>query len=94
MTKKEIVKKIANKVNMPQVETKAIVQSTFDAIVDAIVENGRIELRNFGVFKVKKRAPRKARNPKTNKPVHVPEKSVVLFKPGRVMEERIRATEI
>jgi hypothetical protein len=51
---------------------------------------GRIELRNFGVFAVKKRKPRKARNPRTGRPVKVPARLVVTFKPGREMEERIR----
>ena len=53
MTKKEIVKQIADKVGLTQVETKEVVQSTFDAIIDAIASEGRIELRNFGVFEVK-----------------------------------------
>jgi nucleoid DNA-binding protein len=89
MTKKEIVKQIADKVGLTQVETKEVVQSTFDAIIDAIASEGRIELRNFGVFEVKERAPRKARNPRTGEPVDVPAKKVVVFKPGRLMEERV-----
>ena len=50
----------------------------------------RIELRNFGVFEVKRRAPRKARNPRTGDKVFVPEKYVVTFKPGKEMEERVK----
>ena len=53
----------------------------------------RIELRNFGVFEVKKRAARKARNPRTGQRVDVPEKYVVTFKPGKEMEERVRQLE-
>ncbi len=55
-----------------------------------MVEERRIELRNFGVFEVKKRAARKARNPRTGDKVYVPEKYVVTFKPGKEMEERVR----
>ena len=54
-----------------------------------MVEEGRIELRNFGVFEVKRRRARKARNPRTGENVSVPERSVVTFKPGREMEERV-----
>ena len=90
MTKKEIVKTIADKIGLTQVETKEVVQSTFDAIIDAIASQGRIELRNFGVFEVKERAPRKARNPRTGEEVYVPAKKVVVFKPGRLMEERVK----
>lgn len=90
VTKKEIVKEIAEQVNLTQLKTKEIVQKTFDAIVDTLVEQGRIELRNFGVFEVKQRAARKARNPRTGERVDVPPKNVVTFKPGKKMEERIR----
>jgi len=88
-TKKEIVKRIAEHTALTQVQTKEVVQRSFDAIIDAIVEEGRIELRNFGVFEVKLRRPRKARNPRTGQPVEVPAKTVVVFKPGRIVEERV-----
>lgn len=90
MTKKEIVKTISEEIGLTQLKTKEIVQKTFDAIVETLVDEGRIELRNFGVFEVKKRAARKARNPRTGERVDVPEKFVVTFKPGKDMEERVR----
>jgi DNA-binding protein HU-beta/integration host factor subunit beta len=93
VTKKEIVKTISEEIGLTQLKTKEIVQKTFDAIVETLVEDGRIELRNFGVFEVKKRAARKARNPRTGDRVDVPEKYVVTFKPGKEMEERVRLLE-
>jgi len=93
VTKKEIVKTISEEIGLTQLKTKEIVQKTFDAIVETLVEEGRIELRNFGVFEVKKRAARKARNPRTGDKVFVPEKFVVTFKPGKEMEERVRQLE-
>ena len=93
MTKKEIVKTISEEIGLTQLKTKDIVQKTFDAIVETLVEDRRIELRNFGVFEVKKRAARKARNPRTGEKVFVPEKFVVTFKPGKEMEERVRELE-
>ena len=60
MTKKEIVKQISERIGLTQLKTKEIVQQTFDAIVETLLEVGRIELRNFGVFEVKKRKARKA----------------------------------
>ena len=86
MTKKEIVKTISEEIGLTQLKTKEIVQKTFDAIIEALVAERRIELRNFGVFEVKKRAARKARNPRTGDKVNVPEKFVVTFKPGKEME--------
>jgi len=93
VTKKEIVKTISEEIGLTQLKTKEIVQKTFDAIVTTLVEEGRIELRNFGVFEVKKRAARKARNPRTGAKVDVDEKYVVTFKPGKEMEERVRQLE-
>ncbi len=94
MTKKEIVKTISDRIGLTQLKTKEIVQQTFDAIVDTLVEEERIELRNFGVFEVKKRAARKARNPRTGERVDVAEKYVVTFKPGKEMEEKVRMLEM
>ena len=47
-------------------------------------------MRNFGVFEVKQRKPRKARNPRTGARVDVEAKNVVTFQPGKEMEERVR----
>src|SRR5436305_10241009 len=90
VTKKEIVKKISEDIGLTQLKTKDIVQRTLDAIIHTLVSEGRIELRNFGVFEVKRRAPRKARNPRTGDKVYVPPKNVVTFKPGKEMEELVR----
>lgn len=93
MTKKDIVKAISDQIGMTQLKTKEIVQKTFEAIIETLVAEGRIELRNFGVFEVKQRAARKARNPRTGERVDVAEKFVVTFKPGKEMEERVRQLE-
>jgi integration host factor subunit beta len=93
VTKKEIVKAISDQIGLTQLKTKEIVQKTFDAIVETLIAEKRIELRNFGVFEVKKRAARKARNPRTGDKVFVPEKFVVTFKPGKEMEEKVRQLE-
>jgi integration host factor subunit beta len=93
VTKKEIVKAISEEIGLTQLKTKEIVQKTFEEIVKTLVKERRIELRNFGVFEVKKRAARKARNPRTGEKVFVDEKFVVTFKPGKEMEERVRELE-
>lgn len=90
MTKKDIVRTISEKVGLTQQQTKEIVQLTFNAIIESLVRENRIELRNFGVFEVKPRAARKARNPRTGQQVNVPRKHVVTFKPGKHMEARVR----
>ena len=66
-----------------------IMQMLFDGITEILVEEGHIELRNFGVFKVKERKPKKARNPRTGDSVMVPARRTVTFKPGREMMVRV-----
>ena len=90
MTKKDIVRTIAEQLDLPQLRTGELVQRTFDALIEALVREGRVELRNFGVFQIKRREARTARNPKTGEQVAVPAKSVVTFKPGKEMEARVR----
>ena len=90
MTKKDIVRTIAEQIDLPQLRTRELVQRTFEALIEALVRDGRVELRNFGVFQIKQREARLARNPKTGEPVPVLAKNVVTFKPGKEMEERVR----
>ncbi len=90
MTKKEIVKDISDRLGLTQLKVKEIVQFTFDSVIKTLISEGRIELRNFGVFEVKQRKARKARNPRTGEAVDVPPKNVVTFKPGKEMEEEVR----
>jgi len=90
VTKKEIVKQISEETGLTQLQAKKIVGMTFDAIIDTLVREERIELRNFGVFEVKLRKARNARNPRTNESVFVGPKNVVTFQPGKKMEEHVR----
>ena len=93
MTKKEIVRAISDKTGLTQLQNKEIVQLTFEGIVETLLEEGRVELRNFGVFQVKTRKARQARNPRTGRQVSVPAKSVVVFKPGKGMEARVKLAD-
>jgi nucleoid DNA-binding protein len=89
MTKKDMAKAIAEEMDLLQGQVQKIVQHVLDGITATLLHEGRIELRNFGVFEVKQRKPRKARNPRTGEKVNVPAKLVVSFKPGREMQERV-----
>ncbi|MEW6008362.1 MAG: HU family DNA-binding protein [Candidatus Omnitrophota bacterium] len=90
MTKKDIVIRIADQTNVKQVVVKKIVQKTFDAIIDALTRGEKVELRNFGVFKIKERKSRTGRNPRTGEVVPVPPRKVVVFKPGLDMKHKVK----
>jgi nucleoid DNA-binding protein len=90
MTKKDIVLKVSDETGIKQIDVKKIVQKTFDCIVEALVRGEKIELRNFGVFKVKQRKSRTGRNPRTNQVIPVPPRKVVIFKAGLEMKQKIK----
>ena len=90
MTKKDIVLKVSDETNLKQIDVKRVVQRTFDCIIEALIRGEKIELRNFGVFKVKQRRSRTGRNPRTNQVIPVPPRKVVIFKAGLEMKQKIR----
>lgn len=90
MTKKDIVMKVSNDTNVAQVDVKKVVQKTLDAVVESLERGETVELRNFGVFKVKHRRGRLGRNPRTGQEVQVPEKKVVVFKPGLILKGKVK----
>lgn len=90
MTKKDIVMKVSNETNLTQIDVKKIVQRTLDVILESLERGETVELRNFGVFKVKSRRGRIGRNPRTGEEVSVPEKKVVVFKPGLVLKQKVK----
>jgi len=89
MTKKDIVRRIADDLGRHEKETAVIFQKILDAIIEVLVAEGRVELRNFGVFEARKRQPRQSRNPRTGEKVMVGERFTVKFKPGRAVKERV-----
>jgi integration host factor subunit beta len=90
LTKKEIIIAISEETGIPQVDVKRVLQRAFAQIIESLKSGKTIELRNFGVFKVKQRAPRRGRNPKTGQEVPVPPRRVVVFKPGLLMRVHIK----
>jgi nucleoid DNA-binding protein len=90
MTKKDIILRVSDETNLKQIDVKRVVQKTFDYIVEALSRGEKIELRNFGVFKIKQRKSRTGRNPRTGQVVPVPPRKVVVFKPGLEMKKRVK----
>ena len=90
MTKKDIVLKISEETGLKQVDVKIVVQKAIDHIISALGRGETVELRNFGVFKVRSRRPRVGRNPRTGTKVPIPERKCVSFKVGMVMKKKVR----
>lgn len=90
MTKKDIILRISDQTALKQIDVKKVVQATFDCILEGLARGEKIELRNFGVFKVKQRKPRIGRNPRTGAVVPVPAHKSIIFKSGLEMKQRIK----
>jgi nucleoid DNA-binding protein len=89
-TKKDIVRVISERLGAPQLHTRDLVEMTFEALIETLAQQGRVELRNFGIFQVRRMPARTARNPRTGESVMASAKNVVVFKPGKEMAERIQ----
>ena len=90
MNKSDLIFKITNiKPELNQKDANKIVNVFFNTISLALSKNERVELRGFGVFDVKKRDARIARNPKNGTVVAVPSKNVPFFRMGKAMKDRI-----
>ncbi|MBI2931910.1 MAG: HU family DNA-binding protein [Planctomycetes bacterium] len=90
LTKNDIVRTLAEKHEEEIAQTRRIVQGTLDLILDALLRGDKIELRNFGVFKVVEQRERKARNPRAPQQEYlIPVRKVVKFEQGRIMDEKI-----
>lgn len=90
ITKKELANRIADRMGLKKVVAREVIQQFIDEVTGELARGNRLEFREFGVFEIKTRSPRQARNPRTGVKVAVPEKAVVNFKPGRAMRERVQ----
>jgi integration host factor beta subunit len=89
MTKAEIVEYIAQMTGLTKTDTALVVEGMIETLKEALVDGKTIEIRGFGTFKIKERAARRARNPRTGEPVDIPAKFVPTFKPSRELKDAV-----
>ena len=94
MIKSELIQRIAAaNPHLFQRDVERIVNVIFEEIIEALARGDRVELRGFGAFTVKHRAPRIGRNPRTGASVAVDEKFVPFFKTGKELRERLNGQQ-
>lgn len=71
MTKSDMIDIVAGGTGLTKLETEAVINGFLKTIVQALAEGESVELRGFGTFRIKERAPRTGRNPKTGKVVEI-----------------------
>ena len=93
MTKAELVEEVSRVSDLTKKHSEVIVETVFRSIIEALHRGEKIELRGFGSFRLRRREPRKGRNPKTGEKVDVPSKRVPYFKPGKELKQLINRTD-
>jgi integration host factor subunit beta len=92
MTRSDLVEELAARfAQLTHRDAELAVKTVLDAISDALVKGHRIEIRGFGSFSINRRPPRVGRNPRSGESVHIPEKRVPHFKPGKALREAVDA---
>ncbi|HMT16226.1 MAG TPA: integration host factor subunit beta [Ottowia sp.] len=95
MTRSDLVELLAARFGqLTQRDADAAVKTILDAMSDALERGHRIEIRGFGSFSINHRPPRLGRNPRTGERVHIPERRVPHFKPGKALREAIGAQPV
>ena len=93
-TKNDLIEIIHDKISVPKDKIKTMVDVMLDSMNDIFMKDQshtRLEIRNFGVFEVKKTMPKpKARNPKTNEIIYVPSRRKISFKPGKELSLKLK----
>ena len=83
MTRLELIVALREEFHLPQRMVRKTVDTIFDNITETLADGGRVELRGFGIFSIKKRGSRRGVNPRTGEPVIVPEGHHTRFKIGK-----------
>lgn len=86
MTKADLINVVARALEITQVQAGIIVEAALNSIVNALRSGQEVEIRGFGSFRFRNRAPRKGRNPKTGEKVDVPPKKIPYFKMGKELK--------
>ena len=92
MTKKDIIEIVARKTGHKKNHIKIITECVFDVFTERLATERRMEIRNFGVFKVKDTPARIGRNPVSKEAADVPARRIVQFKAGKTMKEWVNRT--
>jgi nucleoid DNA-binding protein len=92
MIKADIVKRLSEEIStgghpLKDKDALVVVDNIIESVKEVIIRDGRLEIRDFGVFQIKRRKARIGRNPKNKKPYPIPAHHVVTFKPGKQIRD-------
>ena len=89
MTKADLVEEVTQIGDLTRRDGEVVVDTVFDAVIQALQAGDKIEIRGFGSFRTRQRKPRVGRNPKTGDRVEVPAKKIPFFKPSKELKDMV-----
>jgi integration host factor subunit beta len=89
MVKSELIEILASKTDITTAQAEDVINIFFGSITDSLTEEGRVEIRGFGAFTVRKYRAYEGRNPKTGEKISVPEKKLPFWKTGLELRQRV-----
>jgi len=90
VTKQELVDAVAEDAELTKTAAAAVVDSVFNAVTDALAKGDTVSIVGFGTFKVRTRAARTGRNPRTNEEIKIPATKVPAFTPGKRLKDAVK----
>jgi integration host factor subunit beta len=94
MTKSELIDAVAQRTKITKSRAEQVVNCVFDAMTTALEHGEGIEIRGFGSFTVRDYKSYNGRNPRTGRPVPVPQKRLPFFKVGKELKELVNRDEL
>jgi DNA-binding protein HU-beta len=90
MNKKQLARKVANKMDLSKAEAERIIDSILNSISDALIAGEKVRLVGFGNFVVRKRKGRVGRNPQTGEKITIGESKSPAFVPGINLKKAVK----
>ena len=88
-TKTDIVAALVDRVGLKQIEAAASLRVVLDFIQESLEDGDTVQLTGFGTFSVKEKPERKGHNPSTGEEITIPARTVVRFKPGKLLKDAV-----
>lgn len=90
VTKQELIETVAEKTGVTKKDAKALVETLFETIAEALAKGKKVQIAGFGTFEVRERKARTGVKPGTGEKIQIPASKYPAFKPGRALKERVK----
>lgn len=90
MNKGELVKAVMDKTGMTKKKSEEFVNAFVKTVENALKKGEDVKLIGFGAFSTRKRSKRTGINPQTGGKIKIPARTVVFFKPGKVLKNKVK----